>query len=280
METSSLTSIAKKIALEAGIEIYRLRQSGVTVAETKSSQTDIVTEADAAAEKLITQMLKVARPNDGIFGEEGSRITGTSGITWVIDPIDGTVNYLYDLPAYCVSIAACVDDAEAFSDGRRAIAAAVYNPSTQEMFWAAENAGAFTAIIDLEIDDALGSATNRKISVSAQQDLGDSLVATGFGYTPERRMEQIELLTKTIAHIRDIRRFGSAAYDLCLLAAGRIDAYFEKGIQPWDWAAGALIAKEAGATILGLGTDSLPGEPMFIAGNETLATGLQNLLKS
>lgn len=264
MNTEELVLLATSIAKEVGTEIYRLRTAGVQVSDTKSSLNDIVTEADKIAERMIVERITQARPDDAIYGEEGTRQSGTSGITWVIDPIDGTVNYLYDLAAYCVSIAACVEDETAFEDGRRAVAAAVYNPKTGELFYATEGAGAFL--------------NDERIFVSKDTPLNQALVATGFGYTAERRLEQIKLLSGVIAEIRDIRRIGTAAYDLCLLAAGRIDAYFEKGIKPWDWAAGALIAREAGAVLLGKTATELPGETMFIAGKELLALNLQELL--
>lgn len=266
MNYEQLSKIAAEIAVKVGEEIRHLRATGVTVASTKSSQTDIVTESDSAAEKLIVKMLNRQRPNDGVFGEEGSRTTGTTGITWVIDPIDGTVNYLYDLPAYCVSIAACVPDDRAYGDGRKAVAAAVFNPKTDELFTAFEGGGA--------------SRNGTPITVNNDKQLSSALLATGFGYTKERRLEQHALLGRVIGEVRDIRRIGTAAYDLCLLASGGIDAYFEKGIQPWDWAAGALIATEAGAVTVGFDNDSPAGEEMFIAAPQHLAEELQSLLRS
>src|SRR5690606_10292682 len=174
---------------------------------------DIVTASDTAAEALIVASLRQARPDDGILGEEGHAIDGTSGITWVIDPIDGTVNYLYGIPAYCVSVAATIEDASAYGDGRRPIATAVFNPVTNEMFTAAQGLGA-------TLNDA-------PISVGNRTELATSLIATGFGYTVERRSMQARVLQRIITEVRDIRRIGSAAYDLCLVASGRLDGYFE-----------------------------------------------------
>ena len=170
-------------------------------------------------------MLRSRRPDDAIVGEEGSRTQGSSGISWLVDPIDGTTNFLYDLGGYAVSIAAC-DDAGP-------IAAAVFVPSVRELFTATRNGGAF-----------LGSAPLR---CSRATDLSTALVATGFAYDPVRRTSQGSRVANLIGHVRDIRRLGAAAVDLCHVACGRVDAYFEEGLQPWDLAAGLLIATEAGA---------------------------------
>jgi myo-inositol-1(or 4)-monophosphatase len=237
------------------------------VAATKSSRTDVVTEADREAERLLAEGIRAARPNDGMLGEEGASVTGTSGITWVVDPIDGTVNYLYGLPAYAVSVAATVEDRGpgATADGRRAVAGAVYVPVTDELYTATEGGGA--------------QLNGRAVRVSGETDLAVALVATGFGYTEERRTEQAEVVRQLIPRVRDIRRMGAASVDLCLLASGRLDAYYERGLQPWDYAAGALIARESGAEILALHDDALPGEPMMIAGPPSLARSLQLALR-
>lgn len=261
---TELRSVAHKTARAAGQEIVRLREAGVEVAHTKSSEVDIVTAADTAAEALIVASLRQARPHDGILGEEGHSLTGTTGITWVIDPIDGTVNYLYGIPAYCVSVAATVADASAYGDGRRPIASAVYNPVTGEMFSAAEGHGA--------------TMNEAPIRVGDRTDLATSLVATGFGYTAERRAMQARVLQHIITEVRDIRRIGSAAYDLCLVASGRLDGYVEMGIQPWDWAGAALIATEAGALTQGITPQVPAGSNLFIAGNPSLVPQLQSLL--
>lgn len=264
MNTSQLLETAKTLAIEAGKLILEMRGQGVSITDTKSSVNDIVTKADAVAEKLIASRIAATHPDDSILGEEGTSTKGKSEITWIIDPIDGTVNYLYNIPAYCVSIAACVKDANAFESGYRAVASAVYNPSTEELFYASENSGAFL--------------NNEQIQLREPTPLNENLVATGFGYTQERRQEQLVLLTRVLPSVRDIRRIGSAAYDLCLLAAGRLDGYFEKGIKPWDWAAGALIATEAGALLLGIDEANAPGEKMFIAGHPQTASALQKLI--
>lgn len=265
-ETRTLAEIAATIAQRVGTHIREARAQGVAVAHTKTSLVDVVTEADGAAERMITEALREARPDDGILGEEGASIAGSTGITWVIDPIDGTVNYLYDLPGYAVSIAATVKDtgAGAMADGRRAIAGAVYVPTLDELFDAHENGGA--------------RLNGHTIRVSEASDLSLSLIATGFGYTAERRAEQAHVLRSLLPRIRDIRRLGAAATDLCSLAAGRIDAYYERGLQPWDYAAGALIAREAGAEIIGRSDTELPGEAMIIAGPSTLAHALREAI--
>lgn len=262
---NDLRNLAASIATETGEFIRAKRETGVSVAATKSSAADVVTEADHAAEERIVAAIRTARPQDGIVAEEGHAAESETGITWVIDPIDGTVNYLYHLPAYGVSIAATVPDASAYADGRRAIAAAVFFPATGELFSAAEGLGA--------------TRNGEAIRVSTETDLAQSLLATGFGYTPERRTMQIGVLTGIIPHVRDIRRMGSAAYDLCQLAAGKLDVYYEIGIQPWDWAAAALVITEAGGVSLGIDDQHPAGSDLFLAGPPRLATDLQQLLK-
>ena len=262
---NDLRNLAASIATETGEFIRAKREAGVSVAATKSSAADVVTEADHEAEARIVAAIRNARPEDGIVAEEGHATESESGITWVIDPIDGTVNYLYHLPAYGVSIAATVADEHAYADGRRAIAAAVFFPATGELFSAAEGLGA--------------TRNGEAIRVSQEADLAQSLLATGFGYTPERRRMQIGVLAGVIPHVRDIRRMGSAAYDLCQLAAGKLDVYYEIGIQPWDWAAAALIVTEAGGVTLGVDDQHPAGSDMFLAGPAHLATDLQQLLK-
>lgn len=260
---ASLADTAASLARTVGGVIRSLRAAGVDVAATKSSITDVVTAADREAERLLTEGLRELRPDDGILGEEGASVAGSTGITWVVDPIDGTVNYLYGLPAYAVSVAATVADgaAGATEDGRRAIAGAVYLPVTDELFTARQGGGA-------ELNGAA-------IAGPAETPLGTALVATGFGYTADRRTEQAEVVRRLIPRVRDIRRMGSAATDLCLVAAGRLDAYYERGLQPWDYAAGALIARESGASVLGR-AGGRAGESMLIAAAPGLAAELQS----
>ncbi|MEV8337256.1 inositol monophosphatase family protein [Leucobacter sp. NPDC077196] len=262
-DAKDLAQIAARIAEHAAARVLELRALGVSVAASKSSATDVVTAADQESERLIVAAIQEVRPDDGILGEEGTGIPGTSGITWVIDPIDGTVNYLYDLPAYAVSIAATVADAAAYADGRRAIAGAVCNPRTSETFVAWQGGGAYR--------------NGKPIRITGQEDLSVSLVATGFGYTVERRIEQAEMVARVIPRARDIRRNGSAAYDLCMLAAGRLDAYYEQGLQPWDYAAGVLIASEAGATLIGRDAATPPGESFMVVGAAGIVEELRSL---
>lgn len=267
-ELSALADTAADLARSVGGVIRSLRAAGVDVAATKSSATDVVTAADREAERLLAAGLRELRPDDGILGEEGASVAGSSGITWVVDPIDGTVNYLYQLPAYAVSVAATVaDDAPGtMADGRRAVAGAVYLPVTDELFTAWQGGGA--------------TLNGVPLSGPAETELDAALVATGFGYTMERRTEQAEVVRRLIPRVRDIRRMGSAATDLCLLAAGRLDAYYERGLQPWDYAAGALIAREAGAVLLGREGGAPAGEPMLIAAAPELARRLQQEIEA
>jgi myo-inositol-1(or 4)-monophosphatase len=194
---------------------------------TKSSPTDMVSEMDREAEADIDRTFAERRPDDALVGEEGTARPGTSGIRWIIDPLDGTTNYLFGVPVYAVSVAA-----EAVDGGM--LVGVVVDPSRQETFAAAAGRGA--------------TCNGRPLRVSAERrSLADSLVATGFSYLPERRAAQARVLNTVLPAVRDIRRFGAAALDLCWVAAGRVDAFYERGLQPWDRAAGVLIATEAGA---------------------------------
>lgn len=263
LDLARLRTFAGALARDVGTHVRELRETGAAVAETKSSRTDVVTAADHEAEQLIVAALRAERPADGILGEEGASTQGETGITWVVDPIDGTVNYLYGLPGYAVSIAATITGGGpgTMADGRRTVAAAVYVPSSDELFTAQDGGGA--------------TLNGRPIRVSQASELSLALVATGFGYTAQRRTEQAEVVRQLIPRVRDIRRLGAAATDLCHLAAGRLDAYYERGLQPWDYAAGALIAREAGAVLLGRTHDAVAGEPLLIAGPPALAAQLQ-----
>ena len=198
--------------------------------EVKSSATDMVSDADREAERAITDLLAAERAEDGLLGEEGAGVEGTSGRRWVIDPLDGTTNYLYGNPAWCVSVA--VEDA----DG--SLAGVVYDATRDEAFRAARGEGAF-----------LGSAP---IRVNDEKQLGKALVATGFGYESEVRAGQAEVVRRVLPAVRDIRRGGAAALDLAWVAAGRLDGYYERGLHPWDWAAGALLVREAGGEVVEL----------------------------
>lgn len=205
-------------------DAWRLDDLGV---DTKSSQTDLVTEFDRWAERTIVEAITAARPDDGFIGEEGAAVPGTTGVVWLIDPIDGTTNFVYDLPGSSVSVAARADGVD--------VAGAVHDLVRDERFRAARGGGA--------------TLDGRPIHASAKEDLATALVATGFSYDADRRRAQAEALVDILPAVRDIRRFGGAAVDLCSLACGRVDAYYERGLNEWDFAAGALIAEEAGAIV-------------------------------
>lgn len=229
---ASLLDLAARLAVEAGQMVHRARTLADDVAsDSKSTATDLVTEFDRASERRIVDGILAVRPSDGIVGEEGTGVVGTSGVDWVIDPIDGTTNFVYGLPGYAVSVAAAVDGA--------ARVGAVYLPATDELFTASAGAGA--------------RRNGRPIRCSSSADLATALVATGFAYDAGRRAVQAARAALILPAVRDIRRLGAAAADLCHLAAGRLDAYFEQGLGPWDYAAGALIASESGCRISGAG---------------------------
>lgn len=232
---AQLLFLARSIALEAGRMIVEARRGGVEVADRKSSPVDIVTQVDRDSEQLIRARLADARPGDGFFGEEGARDPSASGVTWVVDPIDGTVNFLYGIPHYAISIAAV--EGEPDPQTWRALAAVVLNPVTGELFSATAGGGAH-----------LGG---EPIAIRPAAPLAESLIATGFAYAAGMRAEQGAAAARLLPRVRDIRRMGTASLDLCAVASGRVDAYFERTLSPWDHAAGALIATEAGAVVTG-----------------------------
>jgi myo-inositol-1(or 4)-monophosphatase len=263
-----LEDLAVSAARAAGRFIVEERPRGLGVAQTKSSINDIVTVMDQQSEALLRRHLLGSRPDDAILGEEGGATHGGSGITWVIDPIDGTVNYLYEIPAYCVSVAAVIGDAGTAGQWQP-VAGAICNPLTAEIFHARAGGGAFV----LMADDDTG------IRVNSVDVLLQSLVATGFGYLPEVRTRQGEVLGAILPEIRDIRRAGSAALDLCAVASGRVDAYYESGLNPWDLAAGWIIATEAGAMVTGL-NDMAPGEAAVVAAGPGIHASLLSRLEA
>ncbi|HET9501192.1 MAG TPA: inositol monophosphatase family protein [Marmoricola sp.] len=222
-----LRELALVVAREAGALVAGHRAAGVRVADTKSSSTDIVTEADTASEELIRTRLLHARPGDGFVGEEGADVAGDSGVRWVVDPIDGTVNYFLGLPNYAVSIAAAIGD--------DMVVGVVLNPATGEEYVAELGAGA--------------TRDGRPIRVREARPVPRMVVSTGFSYEPAVRATQAAAVARLLTEVADIRRFGSCALDLCAVADGRADAYVEEGVRPWDHAAGALIAQEAGARV-------------------------------
>ncbi len=235
--SAALLDLVRDIAVRAAEFALDARRAGVSVVATKSTPVDIVTAVDRDTETLIRSLILEARPDDGIVGEEDATHIGTSGLDWVVDPIDGTVNFLYDIPAWAVSIAV-VEGAGGGAIGGTTIAGVVVNPVTGELFEATAGGGA--------------RLSGRELAVNAAVPLGGALVGTGFGYAAERRREQAAVLLELLPKVRDIRRAGSAALDLCAVAAGRLDAYYERGLNAWDYSAGALIAREAGARLGGL----------------------------
>lgn len=258
---SGLLDLAARIAVTAGELAARRRAEGVTVAASKSSLEDVVTEADRETETLIRSLLAEARPDDGFLGEESGAEAGTSGLTWVVDPIDGTVNYLYGIRQYAVSIA--VVEGEPDPATWSALAGVVVNPASGEVFAASVGEGA--------------TLNGAPIRVARPVELSQALVGTGFGYLADIRVEQAKVLVGLIAHVRDIRRQGSAALDLCAVACGRLNAYFERGLNPWDHAAGGLIAAEAGARV-GIAGESRAGRDLLLAGQPDVAAALEALL--
>ncbi len=258
----TLVDVAEALAREAGALILDGRRRHVSVAATKSSAQDVVTAMDLASEALLRRRLAELRPDDGILGEEEGFQAGTSGITWVVDPIDGTVNYLYGLPAYAVSVAAVVGPPQPAT--WTALAGCVFAPEDGRTYTAGRGLGA-------RLD-------GRVLQVNAARTLIDSLVGTGFGYTASRRTSQARIVAELLPRVRDIRRVGSAALDLCTLAAGGLDLYYERGLQPWDLAAGALVAQEAGAQVTGLRGQPAQ-EAMTVAGSAERVTELIALLE-
>lgn len=243
-DPADLVALARRLAGAAGDLVSEGRRAGLREVATKSTITDMVTEFDRQSEALIVRGILDARPEDAVIGEEGAARAGTSGIEWLVDPIDGTTNFLYGLPGYAVSIAA--------RDEGGLLAGVVHVPTLGETFHAARGGGAF-------LDDS-------PIRCSTATTLATSLVATGFSYDPGHRTRQVEALVGVIGKVRDIRRFGAAAVDLCYVACGRFDAYYERGLSAWDLAAGELIASEAGALVTSFeGESPRPGDVVAAA---------------
>jgi myo-inositol-1(or 4)-monophosphatase len=223
----ALRDLALATAREAGELIVRLRRDGVEVAGTKSSDIDIVTAADRASERLVLDRLLGARPDDGLVGEEGDDLRGTSGVVWIVDPIDGTVNYLYGLPHFAVSIAAEVDG--------EVVAGVVLAPALGLEYAASLGGGA--------------TCNGQPVLPRPAVPLGQRLVGTGFSYEQEARTREAAYVARLLPRIRDIRRLGSCALDICAVASGLLDAYVEEGAHIWDHAAAGLICAEAGGVL-------------------------------
>ena len=267
----ALERIAVDIVREAGELARRRRAEGVHIAATKSAAADIVTAADREVELLIRARLAELRPHDGFLGEESGAERGTTGVTWVVDPIDGTVNYAYGIPAYATSVAAVAGEPDPQS--WTALAGAVYNPVTGELFRATLGKGSW-----LE-QDADPDAAPVRLQVNDEPGPAGALVATGFGYDPATHAGDLERVERVMPMARDIRRMGSAALDLAFVAAGRLDGYFERGIHPWDHAAGGLLVTEAGG-VLGGEPGGRPGNTMAIATGPALFERIESAVRT
>jgi myo-inositol-1(or 4)-monophosphatase len=278
-----------EVAIEAakmagGLLLERVRRGSEREVSSKSTPTDLVSEADLAAERAIRTLLAKRRPRDGIVGEEGGSEQGTSGLDWVVDPLDGTVNFLFGIPQWCVSVAV--------RDGRGStLAGAVYDPNRGELFTATRDGPARLIGVAEDYDSGgpaggvagavslagRGEKDALELRGSGRGELATAMVATGLAYDAHVRAAQARVLARAVPLVRDIRRFGSAALDLCWTAAGRFDAYFERTVKPWDIAAGALICERAGLSVVDLEEhEDLPYG--ILAAPEALATPLLELV--
>lgn len=257
-DPADLLATALAVVRPAADQVRRLRVEAVGAVSVKSTDTDVVTSADRAVERQLVTGLRERRPYDLVLGEEygtGGGGASPTGVRWVIDPIDGTVNYLYGIPFYAVSVAAEVDG--------QVVAGVVHNAATGQEWTATAGGGAWRQ--------------GRRLRGSTETRLGHALVGTGFAYHPDQRARQARVVAELIHQVRDIRRLGAAALDLCLAAEGVLDAYFEQGLHPWDLAAGGLIAAEAGLTVAGL-AGAPPGEAMVVAAPPALFGPLHDRL--
>lgn len=246
-ENTGLLDLAVEAALMAGgMLLERVGHGAELEITSKSTPTDLVSEADTASEQAIRELLVKRRPADGFLGEEGAGAEGSSGLTWVVDPLDGTVNFLFGIPHWCVSVAV--------RDERGTLAGAVYDPNRDELFTAHRDGPAKClgpeGTVELSLDAAAGAAAGQG------GDLATAMVATGLAYDAEVRAAQAAVLAELAPRVRDIRRFGSAALDLTWTAMGRYDAYFERTVKPWDIAAGALVCERAGLIVRELSAEA------------------------
>jgi len=253
---TALLAIAERVARDAGAVALRGRATGVRDVSTKTTATDMVTEHDRACERMIVESIRAARPNDSIVGEEGARLDGPSPYAWCIDPIDGTTNFLYGLPMWAVSIG--------ITDDEGTLAGVVHAPASGETFAAVRGGGA--------------TLNGAPLRCSSTANLADALVGTGFSYDAASRIRQARRVSRMIGQIRDVRRCGAASIDLCWVACGRLDAYFEENLHEWDVAAGDLIVREAGGRI-----GDFSGRPLrpaqVLASNPALFDGLARLIR-
>jgi len=225
---TALRVIAAEAARAAGeLLLERFVGGGERATASKSTPTDLVSEADLAAERAIRELIAARRPSDAILGEEGGETQEGEGLRWIVDPLDGTVNFLFGIPQWCVSVAV--------HDALGGLAGVVFDPLRDEIF-AAERAGRATL-------------NGTPMTASVQDDLATSLVATGFAYGSQVRLAQAQVITQMLPRVRDVRRMGSAALDLAWTAAGRYDAFYERGVKIWDTAAGTLLCSCAGLSV-------------------------------
>jgi myo-inositol-1(or 4)-monophosphatase len=233
-----------EVAVEAArcggaLLVERVRDGAERQVSSKSTPTDLVSEADLASERVIRELLAARRPHDGFVGEEGDHVEGTSGLSWVVDPLDGTVNFLFGLPQWCVSVA--VRDAQGTT-----LAGAIYDPGREQLFSVVR--GGRATLVGPETTELVADDVVRPRA----SDLASAMVATGFAYDARVRAAQAQVLASVIPRVRDIRRFGSAALDLAWTALGRYDAYFERTVKPWDIAAGVLLCEAVGLRVVDL----------------------------
>lgn len=254
-------AVAIEAARAAGRQLMESFEGKPTGVDAKSSHTDLVSDADRESETVIVSAIRWAFQGDAIVAEEGSLEAGGSGRTWYIDPLDGTINFLYGVPHWSVVI--CLADAGG------ALAGVVYDPVRDELFSAERGGGAWVS---------RGGGPPRALRTTSVADLGSALVATGFAYVAEDREEQARILTRVLGEVRDLRRYGSAALDLSWVGAGRWDAYFESVDKPWDWMAGALIVREAGGRVTEL-KQARSGHPHIVASAPEVHDALVALLK-
>ena len=248
--SEELLEIAVAAARPAGALLLDRFRGPATGLSAKTSRTDLVSDADRAAEELIARTILDARPGDALVAEEGAAADGGSGVRWLVDPLDGTINFLWGVPHWCVSVAAY--------DADGGLAGVVHDPNRGETFTAVRGGGA-------RLDGA-------SIAVRPHTPVSEALVATGFEYTAEARARQARLLGTVLPAVRDVRRFGAAALDLCWVAAGRFDGYFETGLKAWDRAAGEMIVREAGGAVEDMAFDGV------IAGHPALVADLRGLV--
>ena len=244
MNPGPLLSIAIEAATAAGNLLVRRFGRAAGNVSAKSSPTDLVSDADRAADELLREFLSSKRPDDGLVSEESSGRDSSTGLNWVVDPLDGTVNFLFGIPWWCVSVAV--------EDGEGALAGAIFDPNLDETFAAERGGGAFL--------------NGEPITVSDVSDAAQALVGTGFGYDSERRRDQAEVVARVLPQVRDIRRMGSAALDLAALACGRLDAFYEAPLEHWDRAAGLLLVGEAGGRITALPGGSASSDGVIASG--------------